>query len=304
MKGLWGIVVNPKAGRGRSLKRIPAILDKLKNKGIKNILKVTNSLYDLKSAFDEFDKSDVKGIIGVGGDGTQRNLAPYLIERDLPLLILPMGTGNDYPRSVYGDIEFDTIINSVADGEYIVERVDIGVLEVNGRRIPFLNGMGMGIDGELLRRMDGIPILRGDLLYLAALFRALSSYKPSKAHITTEEGELVGDVLILTVGVGKYLGGSFLLHPLADLKDGLLDLSLIETLSPFKVLKKLPLVVRGKHLKEREVHYVRTTSLEFKLEEPLWLHTDGDLYPEPVVEGRVKVEKGNLQVIVPKTGLG
>lgn len=299
LRNFWGVIVNARAGRGKTLKTLPLFQSVLEEGKTPYRLRITESPLELEEVFEDFRREGVDSIISVGGDGTANSIASSILEKGLPLLVLPFGTGNDYAKSLYGDLPWKEVMDKVKGGEYRERYVDVGVLELKERRKVFLNGMGMGLDGEIVRKITGIPLLGGDLLYLAGLFRALLSYRPTLVKLTTEKGEILKRSLILTIGLGKYLGGGFLLHPKADLTDGLLDISLIENLPNLKLVFKLPLVFKGKHIKEKEVHYFQARNASFSTENPLFLQTDGELHPTPVSEGRINIIERGLKVIVP-----
>lgn len=299
MKPIWGIVVNANAGRGKTLRLLPTLKKELEKNGIAHTLKITYSPDELNGVFDRFSEIGIKAIMSVGGDGTANNLAPFLLKRDLPLLVIPMGTGNDYARSLYGEIDWCQLIKRIGEKKYKVELVDTGILETENRKKVFLNGMGIGIDGEVVQKIEDIPFLTGDLLYLAGLFRAFLSYRPRKVRIHSGDSDFSKRALLLTIGIGKYLGGNFLLHPKAELQDGLFDVSFIESLSFLKILFKLPLVTKGKHTREKEVHYFKAKSLSFEAESPLYLHTDGELFSVPIKKGKIYLIPRNLKIIKP-----
>ena len=130
MKPKWGVVVNKNAGRGKTQRFLPVFEKALQENGIDYILVTTDSIEEIQWVFERFSQIGIDAVISVGGDGTANNLAPYLLKNRLPLLIIPMGTGNDYARALYGEIDWREILKRVGEGKTKIKVVDTGLLEI------------------------------------------------------------------------------------------------------------------------------------------------------------------------------
>jgi diacylglycerol kinase family enzyme len=138
------IIHNPLAGRNRvglvrdvvrRLEQAGAVVDFLN-------LSASPTDTDIGEKIDAYD-----AIVASGGDGTARSVASLLRGRDIPLGLIPVGTGNvlaaelDLPRDPGG------IANMLLQGPVV--RLSIGA--VNG--LPFLLMIGAGFDGHVIARL-------------------------------------------------------------------------------------------------------------------------------------------------------
>lgn len=85
--------------------------------------------------------------------------------------------------------------------------------------------------------------------------------------------------------------------PEAALDDGLLDVVIIAKMARLTLLRRLPTVFRGKHLKYKAVEVLRCATVEIAASRPFTLYADGDPVAElPVTVG---VLPGAVRVLVP-----
>lgn len=270
----WGVVVNPAANSGRIKRSIPDFIKRLDSMGLDYELCFTEHPGHAVTLTNELAKH-VDSIIVAGGDGTVREVANAVVSKDVPILILPMGSGNDFHRTTFGKTNWENTLNLGINGKVV--SVDVGVAEHANGKTVFVNGIGMGFDGLVVENLDKFRYLRGDLLYLMAVLYTFPKFNPP--HIQAYSGDNLvydGDVLLFSIGNGNYLGGGFYLFPEASTEDSLLDVAVVDKLSLPKFLRKLPKAYRGTHLNEPEVHYFQVQSLRVVSPHHLPVHADGD----------------------------
>src|SRR5262249_9719484 len=110
-----------------------------------------------------------------------------------------------------------------------------------------------------------------------------------------------GYMMMVEVCNGTTAGGSYRFAPDADPADGKMDVCLIRRVSLPRFLLAIPRVMRGTHVRMREVALIKTAKLVVRApssEEPLILHVDGELRARGVQECRVELEGGRLNVLV------
>ena len=87
-------------------------------------------------------------IVCCGGDGTVHEIANGLAHTETPMMLLPLGTGNDFAKKVYGTkkINVENVIKSFGlySGKlnYTVEPLDL--IDYNGEKC--INVMSYGLD--------------------------------------------------------------------------------------------------------------------------------------------------------------
>ncbi len=266
-----GVLINSEAGRKKAMIYFPIIKDILEKKFICEYSFTTYKGKGYQSAKDLLRK-DVDGIIIVGGDGTAVETADVAIENNIPLLPLPLGRGSDYSHSIYGKLGVIDILKRL--DTWNIQYLDAGVVKIGEKRFYFLNGFGMGFDVEVIRNMR-----RSLNTYLLSVGISYFSYQSKWITLQEENFIFKGNIYLLTVGIGKYMGGGFNLLPDAKMDDGILDLSVIEDVPFFTFFKNLGKVYKGKHKDLRIVHYRKVKSITILLKTPLLSHTDGNLLP-------------------------
>ena len=153
-----------------------------------------------------------------GGDGTLNGAIQFLLGRDVTLGVLPLGTGNDFARSLGIAPTLEAACDVIAAG--YTARVDVGL--ANGR--PFLNAVSLGLASAIARRLT--PELKrraGKLAYPVAAVAELWEHQPFHVRMTTDRGEMELDVLQLVVGNGRYHGAGNVVTPESRIDDRRLD---------------------------------------------------------------------------------
>lgn len=168
-------------------------------------------------------------VCALGGDGTVRAVAEVLAGGDVPLGLLPAGTGNLLARAL------DLTLDSLEDAMSVAltgrtARIDVGTLRVDGSADEqvFLVMAGMGLDAETMDRAD--ERLKGAVGWLAYLVSGMRAAIGGgfTAHVRTDDGPTVRRaVRSVVVGNSGRLQGGMKLMPDARLDDGLLDVAVI-----------------------------------------------------------------------------
>ena len=230
------IIANPKAGKGKPLKKLPEVQNHLQSIGYTSEIYYTHNTTDyagIQNAINVIKKLDCLAVIG--GDGTLNDVINSIPEDfKTPLIVLPCGSGNDFATCLYGKKSIPEILNGLLRNETI--QINIG--ECNGQK--FINGLGIGFDGLVAKKANAgaawIPVL---LKYNLAILRGLFTYRSFYTNI--------GQSLIIAIANGPTYGGGFRIAPQADPTDGLLDLWQIKPIAVTKRLYFLSLIKKGRH---------------------------------------------------------
>jgi YegS/Rv2252/BmrU family lipid kinase len=257
------ILVNSKSGGGKGLKLLKKIEAALKHRQINYSISIDNWMDDL---------SGYIAVWVIGGDGTLNyfiNKYPYI---SIPVALFKGGTGNDFAWKLYGEISLDEQINTIlkSKGKY----VDAGVC--NDRL--FLNGVGIGFDGEILKNMQSIRWLGGHLGYLIIVIAKIFNFKEYHFSVTIESKTIDEKLFLMSVFNSSRTGGGFHIAPKAIINDGLLDVVKCKPLSVLKRLKNLPVIEKGKHLNLPFINYTQNKNLLVECKQELPAQIDGELY--------------------------
>lgn len=238
--------------------------------------------------------------IAVGGDGTVHDvlngIADYVYSSDghdiseFTLGVLPVGSGNDWVKSTGVPRDIQGAVNSIAEGRtglqdvVRVEILDPSSMDSEPLSVSYMaNVGGVGLDArvcEIVNRKKEQG-RRGKKLYVSALLYCIRHRIPVRARIVCDGSEVFsGKYLSIAFGVGKYSGGGMRQTPLAELGDGLLDVTVIPDIPMWVIAKEVPKLFTG------TFHKVSVLTLA-KCREVLIL-PEGEADAEPVeVDGEV-----------------
>ena len=261
------------------------------------------------------NSSEADAILLFGGDGTIHRHLPRLVQLQLPVLIVPCGSGNDFARALKLGNRRDSLEAfrnfSLQGGN--ISSIDLGVITpahpaaeaAVSHKHYFCCVGGVGLDGEVARRANRLPRwLRGHGGYVLSLPGSLFTFAafPMKLSLTpVGEPEKMRahsnrpTVLAAFANTPVY-GGGMKIAPRAQLDDGLLDVCLITDIDKFKLFCLFPTVYFGRHLSMKEVEYMQTSRARLETEKPLDVYADGEYVCKTPIE--VGIAPKALRVIV------
>ncbi|WP_144370213.1 lipid kinase [Myxococcus stipitatus] len=168
----------------------------------------------LRHVLEQLLERGTRRILIGGGDGTLSGAVAHLLGRDVTLGVLPLGTGNDFARTLGIPPDLEAACDVIARGH--TARVDVGL--ANGR--PFLNAASLGLTAGIARRLTkGLKQRLGKLAYPMAAAAEARELRPFRVRVKADSQELELDVLQLVVGNGLYHGAGNMVDPDARLDD-------------------------------------------------------------------------------------
>lgn len=299
------VILNPRSGEGAGRRVRPELERELIRRGVTFVLEETEHPGHAVELARAAVHRGAPIVVAAGGDGTIHEVANGLLQaRDdgaperSALGIVPIGTGNDFVKAALGGTSRKLAYDALGSGR--IRDLDVGRAEWDGGVEYFVNGIGTGIDVEVVRQMRRLPRLHGVVSYLVALIRALKHFDPIPLRIRIDDDAAVRKVMIIAVGNGHCLAGGFHVFPGARPDDGSLDTCVVEELNFLEIVRVLPRVLRGKHVGMPKVSMDRATDVEIAAtgDDPLFFQLDGELRePEGARVLRVRIEPGALPVV-------
>jgi YegS/Rv2252/BmrU family lipid kinase len=256
------IATNTLAGRGKAVKLAAKIQQQLRDKNIASQI-FTEKEWDKR--LYSFDQVWI-----TGGDGTVNYFVNQYNDIKVPLCIFNGGTGNDFYALLYGKTTVEAQIEHVL--QTTPKTIDAG--KCNDRY--FLNGVGIGFDGAVVKSLQGVNKFGGKTSFMLTILKHILFYKEQQYHIISAEKTVTGKFMMISIANGTRYGGGFFVAPLAKADDGLFDVNLVKQLSPFKRLRYLPVIEKGKHLDMPFVDYYNTQQITVKSEQIMRSHVDGE----------------------------
>ncbi len=237
------LLVNPTAGKGRGARLCEPVAQRLRGHGCDVDVVVGR---DADEAFDRVRNrvaEGVDGLVAVGGDGLVNIALQVVAGTDVPLGIVPAGTGNDIARAL--GLALDDPVAAVdlaARGH--TRAIDLG--RANGRW--FAGVLGSGFDSMVNERANRMSWPNGRSRYNLAILAELRTFRPVPYTLELDGESWQTEAMLVAVGNGSSYGGGMRVCPDAQLDDGLLDITVLGPISKPEFLRVFPTVYKGTHV--------------------------------------------------------
>ena len=273
MKHLF--IINKISGKGAALKAIPYIEEICQKEKLDYEIKVTQYPNHGKDIIKEYNSYKDITIYAVGGDGTFLE-AVNNINPDIPLGLIPCGSGNDFYR-YFGGVNKDlktNIINTIHAKERLI---DIGQSDV----MKFANTTSLGIDAKI--NYDASKMIRksfvtkGPAYVLSIIYNAIF-LKSLNVKMIVDGKNRDGEYYIICNMNGSYYGNGACAAPLAKVDDGYFDLVLFKKANRLKVYKTLVKYLKGKATIKDGVEVVRCKEVIIDSNDEMTCQSDGENY--------------------------
>lgn len=222
-------------------------------------------------------------ILAAGGDGTVHEvingLMMYPKEQRPRLGVVPLGSGNDFSHALGMDSDPEKALRQIFTGDPY--RIDVGVIEDDhGRREYWNNTIGIGFDAIVTIYAHNLPLVRGFMMYLAAVFKTITfNHHPFHVTLTTNKNKTWEEnIIMLTLCNGPREGRGFNICPDASPKDGMFNLVAVKEISRLMMLRLLPEFMKGTHLNFSQIKTKAFQTLTLNADRSLYIHADGEIF--------------------------
>lgn len=262
------------------------------------------------SLIDEGEKK----LIIVGGDGTINEVLNGITDFERVILgVIPNGSGNDFVRGLKSErnpakflekMQKQTCYEPIDIGQVIWQDVNDAIKDGQQSRL-FCISAGIGMDAlvcKLTMTSKIKPFLNklklGKLTYLLLTIKSLFTMKTANGIMRIDGKEKKLDKVIFSAAMNfRAEGGGVPMAPSADAKDGLLSMCCASNISRWKTFFYLPFLVMAKHGGLKGITLKDGREINWKLDCPMSLHTDGE-YCGEVTEVQFRCLKGKLKVLL------
>ncbi|MEK9135729.1 MAG: YegS/Rv2252/BmrU family lipid kinase, partial [Bacteroidota bacterium] len=213
----YTFILNPSAGKGAARKLRSKLFDAIRSRTSDFEFHETNQPGD---ATEIARQTASPIVVAIGGDGTVHEVANGIIGSEKVLGIVPVGSGNDFIKSIGVPREILSSLSCIFRHQTRI--VDAGRVEVRANRSGlggnssvshFVNGVGIGFDAAVAEKTRRINYASGTLLYLIAVLQTLGKYKSPDFTISIDGRQVRSRNLLIAVGNGVCAGGGFYLTP-------------------------------------------------------------------------------------------
>lgn len=241
-------VINPKAGVKKKID-ISEFITQHFSKNIPYDLIVWNN----KDNFDEVKQNILGGnysiVVACGGDGTVNQVASVVSQTNIALGIFPLGSGNGLARS--NRIPLDPVKALKVIERGTITQID-GAL-INGK--AFFCTAGVGFDAHIAHEFAN-STKRGFMTYVTTTLKEFFSYTPQDYKINIDGKKIETKAFLITIANAGQWGNDVYIAPLAELSDGILNISILKPFSYFSI----PLM--GIKLFSKKIHTSRILQSE------------------------------------------
>ncbi|MFR9674019.1 diacylglycerol kinase [Streptomyces sp. TR06-5] len=262
------LLVNPTAGRGRAAHAAQPAARALRDAGFSARTLVGADADDALLQAREAVSRGTGALVAVGGDGMASLALQAVAGTDIPLGVVPVGTGNDFARATGLPLGDPATASRLVAGALTAGRtrsLDLGRVRGAGDDHWFGCVLASGFDSRVNDRGNRMRWPSGPRRYDIAMLAELAAFRPIGYRITLDDGppQEIAATLV-AVGNGPSYGGGMRICADADLEDGLLDVTVVGACSRTTLLRVFPRVYRGTHLRHPAVtvHRARKVVLE------------------------------------------
>jgi diacylglycerol kinase (ATP) len=268
----------------------------------------TADVFETRSRTDAFDFSaravseNYDVIIAAGGDGTINQVVNGMLHSNAPveqlpmLTILPVGSGNDFARTVKITLRAEELKKRLA-------RLTPGLMDVGSTTFQkdgkedhsyFINVASAGMGPEVLNRMSsGKKRLGSAVAYYVAILSTFWSYRCMPVTIKTPAWQWNNKLRTLAIGNGKFFGSGLCIAPDAKPNDGMFSAFVCGAISVLDFIRYTNTLKSSRKVIHPKIEYNTAETLELTSESPCRIEADGELLGflpacVEVISGRIK----------------
>lgn len=231
-----------------------------------------------------------------GGDGSVSSVVDFFAGRDAVLGLLPLGTANDFARTLEIPTSVERACEIVARGKVV--DVDLGLAGDNYYVNVASAGLGVGVTQAL---SPALKKRAGAIAYTVAAVRAFLRHQPFSARLTFPDGDHEssehGRLLQVAVGNGRFYGGGMVVAPDSGMDDRVLDVYTIELGRHRDLVGVARYLKSGDFVSNGSVNHYRTSRVHLETEPDLPVNVDGELVAHTPLT--FSVAPNALKVLVP-----
>lgn len=291
-----GVLVNPAANRGGGKAVGEQIFELLQRAGIPVINLTAASAKAAKERSQlAISDQEISGVIAVGGDGTAQLGVNICVPNQLPLGLVPAGSGNDQARELNIPLGNPAAaVKNIVDSLANPRRVDVMRVGTADRDFWSLGSISAGFDALCATTANGLSWPKGPNSYIAAMLLELPRFKPIEYRITADGENRSFKAMLCGVANVKNFGGGMKISPQSEITDGELEVFILHEVSRPKLLRIFPKVYSGDHVSYPEVEIFKAKSIRIE-NDGFPMTCDGELIGKAPFS--VEIHPGGLQVL-------
>jgi diacylglycerol kinase (ATP) len=270
------IIVNPIAG---SIKDLDVLLKKLRLLR-PGELHLTHKPGDAETFARKAIRAGWNYVIAAGGDGTLNEVVNGIASprraREICVGVVPLGTGNDFVRSLGLPATLEENIDILRSKQ----TAPIDLVRVRSDRTRYFVNVSTGGFSGLVNEKLTPKIKRawGPLAYVRSAAAALPDLHAYRTTIVLDGAERLSiDLYNVIIANGSFVAAGLPIAPNADPGDGWLDLVLIPKRPKREMALLVTEIVLGTHLSSNALIFRRAKEIAVRSRPGMWFNVDGEL---------------------------
>ncbi|CAN5278437.1 diacylglycerol kinase family lipid kinase [soil metagenome] len=269
--------INPISGTKNKAPILKIIEERTRQQNIPYEILHTNAQGNYHFLKDKIEQEAITDIVVCGGDGTVSQVAATLMEEDVNIGIIPMGSGNGLALAA----KIPKEVNKALDVIFTGKARYIDSFFINETFSCMLCGLGFDaqVAHDFARQSS-----RGLGTYIKKTIENFITAKPYSFEIVNKGKSFAAEAFFISIANSNQFGNQFTIAPKASLNDGLLDIVVVKKMSKLRMLLAIARQVTAgkinehdeKTFHEKDVLYFQTPQLIIHNLDKAPLHVDGD----------------------------
>lgn len=270
-----GVIINPISGRrgsraGEADHRRAFVTQRAADAGVAVDIRLTTAQGHASVLARECVASGCEVVVAMGGDGTVNEVAQGLLGSDVPLGIVPCGSGDGLALGLGLPTSWRRALQVAFAGT--TSRMDVGY--VNDRL--FLNVAGIGFDAAV-GQVFATRKTRGALGYVSNSFSLVWSYQALHYELLCDDERRAGRKFLIGFANAPEYGNGAVLAPDADIRDGLLDVLIADGGSPLRQIWRARRLFWNRRAPAEGLERLRTRTARITGDRMV-AHVDGEVF--------------------------
>lgn len=246
----WFIIVNPRAGSGKTLSGWAEAERRLLERGVPFTSFFTRYKSHARELALQAARDGYRRLLAAGGDGTVHEMfcgiLDFCLQSGIPaeefvLGNIPIGSGNDWLRSLDVPRDIERVVGLVAEGTTRMQDL-VSVTNSEGKVCCMANIGGTGFDSQVCERVNARKERghRSKWIYLSSLIVTILKLKRLNVEVSGD-GEVLysGACYSVAFGNGRYSGGGMLQTAAAVMDDGLVDVLVVPVIPLLRIVREI-----------------------------------------------------------------
>ncbi|MEO6700133.1 MAG: diacylglycerol kinase family protein [Jatrophihabitantaceae bacterium] len=274
------LVVNPASNKGAAVQVGVRVAEHLATAAEVRVLSGASQAESVALLATAAEGADA--VVVCGGDGIAHLAVNALAEGEVPLGIIPAGSGNDAAAVLGVPTDplraADALLAALLAGS--VARIDLGHCaaapvspSASGRW--WLTMLYGGFDSAVNERANAMRWPAGKRRYDLAIAAELIRLRPRRAQLNLDGLELELPITLVAIGNGPQYGGGKRMTPTAKMDDGMFDITVVGPVSRRTLAMLAPKLPRAGHIGHVAVTQYRARSVSFAAEDVI-CYADGE----------------------------